>query len=165
MSALSRLHGASVASRTDASQDVTGKVGGAGRRLADARALRTSLLRQLANATTQEQVNSLKAQIRDAEASISSDLATLRSLHRQVDSSQISVTINAAMLPGHPVSSGGGFTLGRAVHDAGRVLVVVAGGALIALAVLLPLSLVGALALWLGALLRRRRREQVLDLM
>jgi hypothetical protein len=165
MSALSRLHGASVVSRTDASQDITGKVGGAGQRLADARALRTSLLRQLANATTQEQVNSLKAQIRDAEASIASDRATLRSLHRQVDNSQISLTINAATLPGHPVSSGGGFTLGQALHDAGRVLVVVAGGALIALAVLVPLTLVAGLAAWVGTLLRRRRRDQVLDLM
>src|SRR5581483_12389809 len=98
-----------VVSRTDASQDITGKVGGAGRRLADARALRTSLLRQLANATTQTQINSLKAQIRDAEASISSDLAALRTLHHQVDNSQVSVTINASMAPGHPVSSGGGF--------------------------------------------------------
>jgi hypothetical protein len=165
MSALSRVHGASVVSRTDTSQDITGQVGGAGRRLADARALRTSLLRQLANATNQAQINSLKSQIRDAEASISSDLATLRSLHGKVDNSQISVTVNAAMVPGHPVSHGGGFTIGRAAHDAGRVLVVAAGGALIALAVLVPLSLVGALALWLGSALRRRRREQVLDLM
>ena len=122
MSALSRLHGASVVSRTDASQDITGKVGGAGRRLADARALRTSLLHQLANATTQTQIDSLKAQIRDAEASIASDQATLNSLHHQVDTSQIAVTINAAMVPGHPVSSGGGFTIGKAAHDAGRVL-------------------------------------------
>lgn len=166
MSALSRLRGASVVSRTDTSQDITGEVGGAGRRLADARALRTSLLRQLANATTQAQINSVKSQIRDAEASISSDLATLRSLHRKVDNSQIAVTVNATMVPGHPVShGGGGFTIGHAAHDAGRVLVVAAGGALIALAVLVPLSLVGALALWLGSALRRRRREQVLDLM
>jgi uncharacterized membrane protein (Fun14 family) len=165
MSALSRLHGASVVSRTDASQDITGQAGGAGRRLADARALRTSLLRQLANATTQSQVNSLKAQIRDAEASISSDLSTLRSLHRQVDNSKISVTVNAAMAPGHAGSGGGGFTIGKAAHDAGRVLVVVAGVALIALAVLVPLSLVVALGLWLAALVRRRRREQALDMM
>jgi hypothetical protein len=165
MSALSRLHDASVASRTDTSEDITGQVGGAGRRLADARALRTSLLRQLANATTQQQVNSLRVQIRDAEASISSDQATLRSLHRKVANSQISVTVNAAMVPGQPVSHGRGLTIGRAAHDAGRVLVVAAGAALIALAVLVPLSLVGALALWLGSMLRRRRREQALDLM
>jgi hypothetical protein len=164
MSALSHLHGASVASRTDSSQDITGEVGGAGRRLADARALRTSLLHQLAAATTQTEIDSLKAQIHDVEASISSDLATLNSLHHKVDNTQISVAINAAMLPGHPVSSGGGFTIGKAAHDAGRVLVVAAGGALIALAVLVPLALLGALALWLGSLIRRRRREQALDL-
>jgi hypothetical protein len=164
MSALSRLHGASVVSRTDSSQDITGQVGGAGRRLADARALRTSLLRQLAAATTQTQIDSLKVQIHDAETSISDDLTKLNALHHQVNNTQISVTINASMLPGHPVSSGGGFTIGKAAHDAGRVLVVAAGGALIALAVLVPLSLLGAIAFWLGLTLRRRRREQVLDL-
>jgi hypothetical protein len=67
-------------------------------------------------------------------------------------------------LPIVPVAHGGGFTLSRAVHDAGRVLVVVAGVALIALAVLVPVSLLVALGLWVAAALRRRRREQVLDL-
>jgi hypothetical protein len=163
MSALSRLHNASVVSRTDSSQDITGEVGGAGRRLADARALRTALLRKLAAATTTTEISSLKAQIRDAEASIASDQATLHSLHHKVDNTQISVTINAASAPGHPVS-GGGFTIGRAAHDAGRVLVVAAGVALIALAVLIPLSLLGAIAVWASATVRRRRREQALDL-
>ena len=163
MSALSRLHGASVVSRTDATQDITQQVGGAGMRLAEARALRTSLLRQLANATTTAQVDSLKAQIRDADASIASDQATLSSLHRQVAYSRISVSINASMAPGHPVS-GGGFTLGKAAHDAGRVLVVAAGVALIALAVLVPLGLVFGLLAWVGFAIRRRRREQALDL-
>lgn len=163
MSALSGLHGASVVSRTDGSQDITGQVGGAGRRLAEARALRSSLLRQLAAATSQTQVNGLKAQIRDADAAISRDSTKLNALHHQVDNSQISVTINAARAPGH-TSSGGGFTLGRAAHDAGRVLVVAAGVALIALAVLVPLALVGAVAGWVGLAVRRRRREQALDL-
>jgi hypothetical protein len=163
MSALSRLHGASVVSRTDATQDITQQVGGAGMRLAEARALRTSLLKQLANATTTARVDSLKAQIRDADASIATDEATLRSLHRQVNYSRISVSINAAMAPGHPVS-GGGFTFGKAAHDAGRVLVVAAGVALIALAVLVPLGLVIGLLAWIGYAIRRRRREQALDL-
>jgi hypothetical protein len=108
-------------------------------------------------------VDSLKAQIRDADASIASDEATLHSLHRQVAYSRIAVSINAAMAPGHPVS-GGGFTLGKAAHDAGRVLVVAAGVALIALAVLVPLGLVIGLLAWIGYALRRRRREQALDL-
>jgi hypothetical protein len=165
MSALSRLQGARVVSRTDASQDITGQVGGSGRRLADARALRRSLLKQLAGATTTEQVDSLKLQIRDVEASISSDLATLDKLHRQVDFSSISVTVNAAPSPVAPASHGGGFTLGRATHDAGRVLVVAAGVALIALAVLVPVGLAAALAAWIGLAVRRRRREHALDLL
>jgi hypothetical protein len=164
MAALSRLRGASVLSRTDDTQDVTGQLGGDGRRLADARALRTSLLRELAIATTTTAIDSLHAQIRDANASIASDLATLRSMHRQVDFSNISVTINASMVPGHPVAPGGGFTIGKAAHDAGRVLVVAAGVALITLAVLVPVGMLVALGLWLAYAIRRRRREQALDL-
>ncbi|MEA2214334.1 MAG: hypothetical protein QOF83_4282 [Solirubrobacteraceae bacterium] len=165
LNALSQLRGANVVSRSDATQDITGQVGGAGRRLAEARALRTSLLRQLAAATTATAVSSLKTQIRDVDASISSDLASLRSLQRKVAFSQISVTINSVSVPVTPVTgSGGGFTLSRAVHDAGRVLVVAAGVALIALAVLVPLGLLVALGLWVAAALRRRRREQALDL-
>jgi hypothetical protein len=165
MAALSRLHGAAVVSRNDATEDVTGRVGGAGRTLADARARRTALLRQLAIATTNAAIDSLKIQIRDANASIASDLATLRALQRQVASSQISLTINASMIVGHHHSStGGGFTLGRAAHQAGRVLVVAAGVALIALAVLVPVGLLAALGLWVGHAVHRRRREQALDL-
>jgi hypothetical protein len=51
------------------------------------------------------------------------------------------------------------------VHDAGRVLVVVAGISLIALAVLVPVGLAVALVAWAGLVLRRRRREAMLDLM
>jgi hypothetical protein len=63
----------------------------------------------------------------------------------------------------HKPSSSGGFTLDKAVHDAGRVLTVAAGVALIALAALVPVGLVAALGLWIGLALRRRRREQALD--
>lgn len=165
MAALSKLHGAAVVSRNDATQDVTGRVGGAGRTLADARSRRTALLRQLAIATTNAAINSLRIQIRDANASIASDLATLRALQRQVASSQISLTINASMIVGHHhPSTGGGFTLGRAAHQAGRVLVVAAGVALIALAVLVPVGLLAGLGLWVGHAVRRRRREQALEL-
>jgi uncharacterized membrane protein (Fun14 family) len=79
-----------------------------------------------------------------------------------VADSQIAVSIQAtAAATGH----GSSFTIGRALHDAGRVLVVVAGAALIALAVLVPVGLVAALVAWAGYAVRRRRREQVLDLM
>jgi hypothetical protein len=164
LNALSHLHGANVVSRSDATQDITGQVGRAGNRLAEGRALRTSLLRQLAAATTTTAVSSLKAQIADADAAINGDLAALRRLQHKVAYSQIAVTVNSVSLPVTPASRGGGFTLSRAVHDAGRVLVVVAGVGLIALAVLIPIGLLAALGVWLSIVLRRRRREQVLDL-
>jgi hypothetical protein len=165
VSSLSRLRGAHVMSRSDDTTDITGQVGGAGRRLAEARAVRRSLLRQLAAATSTEAIDSLRAQLRDADASIGRAEASLNDLHRSVADSSLTVTIQAASVPVHPASQGGGFTLHRAVHDAGRVLVVVAGVALIALAVLVPLGLLSALVVWVWLALRRRRREATLDLM
>jgi hypothetical protein len=44
------------------------------------------------------------------------------------------------------------------------VLTVAAGVALIGLAALVPVALVGALAWWIASSVRRRRREQALDL-
>jgi Domain of unknown function (DUF4349) len=163
MTELSQLRGANVISRTDATQDINGQFVSTGRRLADARALRSALLKQLADATTTTQIDSLRAQIHDAEASISSDQATLRRLNQQVNYSQINLTMNARVLPA-PVSSGGSFTIGRAAHDAGRVLTVAAGVGLIVLAALVPVGLVAAAVWWLAAGIRRRRREQALDL-
>ena len=163
MTALSSLNYAQVVSRTDSSQDITDQYGAATRALADARALRTSLLKQLANAVTTEQVNSITAQIHDAEASISSDQATLNGLNHRVNYSQVYVSVQAKAVPPPVTHRSGGFTIGKAAHDAGHVLTVVAGVALIALAALTPIALVVALAWWVGAALRRRRREQALD--
>ena len=165
LAALSELKGAHVVSRTDNTNDITGQVGGAGQKLAEARALRRSLLKQLANAVTTEQVDSIQARLHDANASIASDLSSLRGLQRQVAYSNITVRIQSSTAPA-PVAhhSSSGFTIGKAAHDAGRVLVVVAGVALIALAVLVPLALVVALLAWVGFAVRRRRRDQVLDL-
>jgi len=164
MTALSRLRGANVVSRTDATADITGQVGGAGERLAVARALRRSLLGQLAAATTTQQVDSIRLQLRGADASINSDLSTLRGLQRQVAYSRIALTIQAATPPAPARSQGSSFTIGRAAHDAGRVLIVVAGIGLIVLAVLVPVGLVAALAAWVAIAVRRRRREHALDL-
>jgi hypothetical protein len=163
MAALSTLQYAHVASRTDTTQDVNDQYQADVRRLADARALRTSLLGQLANATTQSQIDSLTARIHDAEASISSDEAALRQLSHQVSFSQVTLTINAGSTPVGSSSPGGGFGFGRAAHDAGRVLTVAAGIALIVAAALVPLALIAALGWWIATLVRRRRREQALD--
>ena len=165
LAALSELRGAHVVSRSDNTNDITAAVGGAGQRLAEARALRRSLLKQLANATTTEEVTSIQARLHDANASIASDLSKLRGLQRQVAYSNITLRIQSNTAP-PPVThhNSSGFTLGKAAHDAGRVLVVVAGVGLIVLAVLIPIGLVAALLAWVGFAIRRRRRDQALDL-
>jgi hypothetical protein len=162
MASLSGLRYAQVASRTDNSQDVNDQYQGDVRRLADARALRTSLLRQLAKATTQSVIDSLTARIHDAEASISSDQAALARLNRQVNFSQITLSINSGSAPSP--ADAGGFTLGKAAHTAGRVLTVAAGVMLIVAAVLVPVTALALLVWWTLSLVRRRRRERALDL-
>jgi hypothetical protein len=164
MTQLSELRYAHVVARTDATQDVNGPYLYDQRQLADARALRTSLLKQLAQATTSSAIASITAQIHDAEASIGSDEATVNSLNSKINFSNLSVQINAGPVP-LPVAtpSSHGFTIGKAWHDSKRVLDVSAGVALITLAVLIPIGLVVALGLWIGATVRRRRREHALD--
>ena len=163
MTQLSRLRYAAVSSRTDASQNVGAQYAGDHRRLVDAQALRTSLLKELQTAYTQTAIDSIKAQLRIAERQIASWQATLHSLQHQIGNSDVSVQINSGGLPFVPVARSGGFTIHRALHDAGRVLVVSAGVALITLAVLVPVGLLGALLMWLWVWLRQRRREHALD--
>jgi hypothetical protein len=162
MARLSHLAYASVSSRTDNVQDVTDQYSTATGRLADARALRTALLKQLANATTTQQINSLNAQIHDAEASIAADTAALGALRHQIAYSQVSLSINPAPAPAVPHQAG--FSFGTAAHDSGRVLIVTAGVALIALAGLTPAVMLAALAWWIASTARRHRREHELDL-
>ncbi len=162
MTALSSLRYAHVASRTDTTKDVNNAYVSANRQLADDRALRTSLLKQLGRAVTQAQIDSLNGRIHDAEHAIARDETAIRSLDNKINYSQVSVDVNGYVGPvAH--NSSKGFTIGKAAHDAGRVLTVVAGVALITLAVLLPLALVGGLAAWIATTVRRRRREQALD--
>jgi len=160
---LSTLQYAQVVSRTDNTNDVTDQFNGASNELAEAQALRTSLLKQLQNASTQTQIDALQAQLHDANARIGGAQSTLRSLSRQISYSQISLTVQTGHAAPVPVS-GGSFTIGKAAHDAGRVLTVAAGVALIALAGLVPVALVVAAVWWIAELVRRRRREQALDM-
>src|SRR5207248_4464259 len=103
-------------SRNAKTQSVTGKHLTANRQLGDDRALRTSLLRRLANATTQTEIDSLKAQIHDAEDAIARDEAALRSLNNRINYSRVEVSINGVVIPAAHHHSSSGFTLGKAAH-------------------------------------------------
>jgi Domain of unknown function (DUF4349) len=164
MTQLSQLHFAALASSTAGSQNVSNQYNSDQRQLADATALRTSLLKQLQTAYTQSAIDSIKAQLKLAEQQINTWQSALGSLQHRISYSNVTVQVNAGGLPVVPVAKqSSSFTIGRAGHDALRVLVVSAGVALIALAVALPIGLLAALLVWLWVWLRQRRREHALD--
>ena len=161
LAALSKL--GHVTERSQSLQDITASFDSAQERLTDARAERRGLLRALERATTQNRIDSLKAQLRTVSSRIAGLKGQLASLRRRADLSRVDLTVRAARESGGATGGGGTWTPGDAAGDALRVLEVLAGVALVALAVLAPLALVGgavAVAVRSG---RRRRREGALD--
>ena len=152
-----------VTERSQSLDDITSSFASAQEYLADARAERRGLLRALARATTQAQIDSLKAQLRSTGSRIAGLEGRLTSLRRRADLATVSLTVRGGGDNGGATGGGGRWTPGDAAGDALRVLEVLAGVTLIGLAVLLPAGLIGlaaALGLRLG---RRRRREAALD--
>lgn len=162
LAALSKL--GHVASRTQDLQDITGSFTSAQDRLSDARAERRGLLKALGRATTSAQIDSLKARLRDVRATISRLNGDLASLRRRADLSRVSLTIRGTDRKGAGATDGDGtWSPGDAARDALRVLEVMAGVALIALAILVPLGLLGVAIALAARTARRRGRERALD--
>jgi Domain of unknown function (DUF4349) len=154
---LSRL--ADVRELTRRSRDITSSVVSARERLNDARTERRSLLRQLADATTVNETESIRARLRIVSREIAAARARLRAVNNRAQFADIGVTLTPAT-----ARDEGAWTPGDALDDAARVLEVTAGVALVALAVALPLLLAGG-AGWLARRgLTRRRRERALDM-
>jgi hypothetical protein len=163
LASLAQLRYATVASSSASSTDVNRQYLDDQRRLADAKALRSSLLTQLQAADSTAAVDSLKQQITDAESAIAADEAALNGLSGRISFSAVDVTITPGSSLRTPTPSRSGFSLSRAAHDALNVLKVATGVALIGLAMLFPLGLLGALALWSIAGWRRLARRRALD--
>ena len=161
LAGLSKMRYATVGSRSDDTSDVTDQLAQDERRLGDARALRASLLSQLAKATTLGQINSLRGQLHDADSTITAAENTIASLRHRVSNSTVTVTVYAGSGQLAPVHHG--LSIGRALHDAGHVLGRIAGVAVLVLAVMLPLAAVVLALWWLAGLLRGARRERALD--
>jgi hypothetical protein len=160
MAELSRLRYSQVASRTDGSQDVTGSTGSLSRRLADAQALRTGLLRQLAGASTAAQIAGLRGQLHDTSVLIDRLSAALAHIRRSVAYSAVTLTVQASTPA--PVGHHARTTLGRALHRAVRILSSLAGVAVLVAAVVLPLAAAALLCAWGWLRFRRRWRELAL---
>jgi hypothetical protein len=149
---------ADVRSRSQSLNDITQPYNSTADALATQRALRQSLLKQLAAATTDTQAQALRSRLRLVSARIRTLSGELGALRQRANYSSVSVTLERRR--GH--ISQGASGIGGDFHDALHSLAVSFGIALRILGVAIPLMLIGGLA-WLGtALLRRRRREAAL---
>jgi Domain of unknown function (DUF4349) len=158
---LSRL--GHVRSRQPSADDITNVYNGASTRLAEARAERRGLLRALARATTAAQISSLRARIADNRRALQRDQREFDAVRNRANYATIGLELTGVARKHAAVPGGGSWTPGDAAHDAVRVLEVSAGVALIALAVLVPLTLVGAAGGFAAVAVRRRRREAALS--
>jgi hypothetical protein len=152
-----------VKSLQQSADDITGAYDSASGRLAEARAERRGLLRALAKATPAEQVNSLRARIADNRRDLQRYQRDFNAVRNRANLATVAVDVTGAARKQAAAPSDGPWTPGDAAHDALRVLEVSAGVALIALAVLFPLGLVGAAGGFAAVALRRRRREAALS--
>ncbi len=152
---------ADVARLTQGSEDITGAFVSAQDRLSDARAERKALLAALGKASTPRSIAGLRARIRGNRTEIARLEGDLRGLRRRADLARVDVTLSASGAAADP-GAGGAWGPGDAAGDALRVLEVLAGVALVAGAVLLPLGLLGGGAAVAGRGVRRRRREAAL---
>lgn len=162
LAALSEL--GHVVSRTDGTEDITGRFVGARQRIADLTQTRQSLLAQLEDATTENEQLSIRARLRIVEAQLEDAQDDLGAAQQRVSLVPVSVEIEAnTTVAGDDDSDDSGWTLAEALDDAGDVLTTMAGILLVSLAILVPLGLIAALAWWSVSRLRRGRREAVLD--
>jgi hypothetical protein len=152
-----------VRSLQQSADDITGAYDGASGRLTEARAERRGLLRALARATTAQQISSLRARVADNRRELQRYQRDFNAVRNRANLATVGVEVTGAPRKHAAAPSHGSWTPGDAAHDAVRVLEVSAGVALIALAVLVPLTLVGAAAGFAAASLRRRRREASLS--
>jgi hypothetical protein len=144
--------------------DITGAYDSAAARLADARAERRGLLRALGKATTAQEVSSLRARLADNRRALARLQRSFNAVRRRADLATIQVDVIGRPRKQAAAPAGGSWTPGDAAHDAVRVLEVGAGVALIALAVLVPLGVLGVTAGFAAGAWRRRRREAAISL-
>lgn len=155
LSELERI--APVRAETQSLQDITAEYHAAVARLAAARDERAALLRALAHADTPAAVESLHARLAGASHQITAAEHRQAGVSRQASQAQVEVTVF-----GEPHHAGGGSTLARGLHDAGKVLTVSLAALIVAAAVLVPLGLLLAAVVTGGRFWRRQRRERVL---
>jgi hypothetical protein len=148
-----------VISRTDGSLDITDRFVSARKRIDTLTAARARLLRELGETTTIAERRSIRARLRIVERRLAAAHHDLARAQQRVHLVPVSVAITAD----EHAEAGGAWSIGDAFHDAGRVLTVTAGAALVGAAALLPFALLAGLGIagWRGWV--RRQRSRALD--
>lgn len=158
---MSKLSGAHVTSRTEGVKDITRRFDEAKAHVHDLSVERSHLLAQLADTATIAERQSVHARLKVVE----NQLAAARDHYGHVKDRihMVPVSVDVRGQAGVDAGGGGGWGIGDAFHDAGRVLTVSAGILLITAAVLVPIGLIVAVA-WLTArAVIRKRREDALE--
>lgn len=148
-----------VTERRAAREDITGVYVSAQNRLEDARDTRRALLKALERADTAAEADALRARVADARRRIAAAERDIRRTRARAARSRVALTVESS---GKISEEGSTWTPGDAASDALRVLEVAVGVALIALAVLVPVALLGLILFGSSRLLRRRAREAAL---
>ena len=156
LAAIGRL--APVRAENQSLQDITGAYNAARRQLSDAEAEQRALLRALAAASTEAQIDSLHARLAASRAAITRAQSSVKSIAARASTSEVEVSIIGDTRAGTE-----GLTLHKGLHDAGQVLLVVVIAILILAAVLVPLALFGAGVAGARRTWRRHQRERALD--
>ena len=146
-----------VKSLSEGTLDITRPFVDAKDRLAGLRAERESLYAQIKAADTPEELDQLRARLNALQNEIARAEADFDNVRRQAAISSVTLQITSEG------ADEGDWSLEDALDDAGRVLTVAAGVALITLAVLLPIALIVAVIWFLTSAARNRARESALD--
>jgi hypothetical protein len=139
-------------------QDITDEYGAARTKLADAVAERRALLRALAKASTQGEIESLRARLSLAGGAIARARSAFQAVAKRAGNASVEVTVL-----GDRHAGGDRSALSTALHDAGDLLKVALAVLIVALAVLVPLALLGVLGAIAWRASRRRLRERALS--
>lgn len=152
---------AEVRSRHESTLDITAPTVSVGDRLKGSEATIEGMLAQLGATESYEERALLERQLREERQRAAVLRSRLDQLQRRADFARISLRIESGSDAGAAVS--GRWGVDDALHDAGRILAIAAGIAVIGLAVLAPLALI-VLLVWLAQRTwLRQRRERALN--
>jgi hypothetical protein len=151
-----------VISRTEQAEDITAQAVRARRELANTLDQAHDLRVALIEADTFEQKRVLRLRIRSLEATADALQTELNRVERQARFATVSVDVTSNG-PASGSDDDGDWGLDDAVEDARDVLTTLGGIALVSLAILVPVTVLGAIAYWLIVTARRRSREKTLD--